>query len=127
MSNITVLVLLMAVGLGHTFIAMALDKRMMNEVETIVTGATSRGAPLPASHRRLVFSRFAAFYGNIVTTNLVLGIGYWLVGQYAELTALRWFAYLYASLSAAVALGYLLPAPLWYRHVRSALPQAESR
>lgn len=126
MSDITTVILLMAVGLGHVLIAMALDKRMLNEAETIVTGATPRGVPVPSSHRRMVFSRYLAFYGNIIAVNLATGVGYFVVGHYADFEALRWLAYMYAVLSVAAALGYVLPAPIWYRHVSSVLPQAEA-
>ena len=81
MSDITTVILLMAVGLGHTFVTLALDRRMLDDVEMIVTGTTPSGVPVPSSHRHIIFSRYLGFYGNIIMIDLAVGVGYWLVGQ----------------------------------------------
>ena len=60
-----------------------------------------------------------------VGTQVVLALGYIVIGRNASIEEVRLFAYLLASAAAVAALAWVVLVPFWYAHYQSTLRQAD--
>ena len=126
MSNITVVLLSMAVGLGHMYIYLSIAEWILEQTDAIATGVF-RGVAVSAQHRRMALdSRWIGMMGFIVSVNIIFSLGYALVGQHAEVEGVEWFAYLLAFFSLAGTLPWIAQGFIWYGHLRTTVRQAEA-
>jgi len=125
MSIFVALGMVMALFVANVFLIVVLDRWLDALAETIVTGVV-RGIPIPMTHRRrLLQVNFLTTASGTLGAEAVISIAWIVMGRHAAHEEVRLVAYLCAFPNAVAVGSWLFALPVYYRHLREILGNAE--
>jgi hypothetical protein len=125
MSDLTTILVILALGMGNIFLWWFLDRILWDRLRTVASGVI-RGVPLSKESRQIALWFFSMYVGGAIGGHVGLGV-FWLVAaKNAAAPDVKMMLYLAAWIVFAAVAAWTATGIVWHRHLASILRQAEA-
>jgi hypothetical protein len=126
MSNLTAVFLIVALSIPAVLIYLVMDRMVIDRADAVTTGIV-RGVSVSMEHRWFLLNiTWATTVGVMVAYQIIISIGWMLIGKNLATEEAGLYAYLIAFFGFCSVLAWVPGGLLWYLRLRSELRQAEA-